>query len=70
MVEEKKLKIDFRNGGCGGHLGFLIGKILATFFSSRHFDTSYQVLSQLAFRFRRGSKQIFKMVAMMAILDF
>ena len=30
-VQEKKRKIDFRDGGQGGHLGFLIGTILAIF---------------------------------------
>ena len=30
-VEEKKRKIDFQDGGHGGHLGFPIGTILAIF---------------------------------------
>ena len=30
-VQEKKRKIDFQDGGHGGHLGFPIGTILATF---------------------------------------
>ena len=30
-VQEKKRKIDFQDGGHGGHLGFPIGKILAIF---------------------------------------
>ena len=30
-VTEKKLKIDFKDGGHGGHLGFPIGTILAIF---------------------------------------
>ena len=30
-VQEKKRKIDFQDGGHGGHLGFPIGKILAFF---------------------------------------
>ena len=30
-VQEKKRKIDFQDGGHGGHLGFLIGMILAIF---------------------------------------
>ena len=29
--QEKKRKIDFQDGGHGGHLGFPIGSILATF---------------------------------------
>ena len=30
-VQEKKRKIDFQDGGHGGHLGFSIGTILAIF---------------------------------------
>ena len=30
-VQEKKRKIDFKDGGHGGHLGFPIGTILAIF---------------------------------------
>ena len=45
-VQEKNFNIDFQDGG---HLGFPIRMILATF------DTSYQVSSKLAFRFRRRS---------------
>ena len=30
-VQEKKRKIDFQDGGLGGHLGFPIGTILAIF---------------------------------------
>ena len=30
-VQEKKRKIDFQDGFHGGHLGFLIGTILAIF---------------------------------------
>ena len=30
-VQEKKLKIDFQDGCHGGHLGFLLGMILAIF---------------------------------------
>ena len=30
-VQEKKRKIDFQDGGHGGHLGFPIGTILAIF---------------------------------------
>ena len=41
------------------------------FWSTSHPNASYQVSSQLAFRFRRRSeKYIFKMAAMAAILDF
>ena len=31
MVLEDKPKIGIQDGSCGGHLGFLIGKILYTF---------------------------------------
>ena len=30
-VQEKKRKIDFQDGGHGGHLGYMIGTILAIF---------------------------------------
>ena len=30
-ILEKKFKIDFQDGNCGGHLVFLIGMILAIF---------------------------------------
>ena len=42
-----------------------------SYFDLRHPNASYQVSNQLAFRFRRRSeKQIFKMAAMVAILDW
>ena len=31
LVQEKKRKIDFQGGGYGGHLGFLIGRMLPIF---------------------------------------
>ena len=40
------------------------------FLSTSHPDTSYQVSSQLTFRFRRSSKQIFKMAAISGHLGF
>ena len=43
------VKIDFQDGGHGGHLGFLIGMILAIFLSTSHPDASYQLSSQLTF---------------------
>ena len=103
-VQEKKLNIDFQDGGHGGHLGFLIRTILAIFdlqvtlmlptkfrvkwllglgeeaknrfsiwppwrpswiydrhdfsyfWSTSHPNASYQVSSQLVFRFRRSEK--------------
>ena len=46
-------------------------KDLMWFSSTSHADASYQVSSQLAFRFRRGSVEyISKLAAMAAILDF
>ena len=53
-VQEKKQKIDFQDGGHGGHLGFPIGMILAYFRSTGHPDASYQVSSQLAQGCRRS----------------
>ena len=44
-VQEKKFNIDFQDGA---HLRFLIRKILATFLSTSHLDTSNEVSSQLA----------------------
>ena len=115
-VQKKKRKIYFQNGG---HLRFLVETVLASFdlqvtpmlpikfqvswlfgsgeeaknifsrwspwrpswisyrndfscfWSTSHLDASYQVSSQLAFRFRRRSeKYIFKMTAMATTLDF
>ena len=57
---QEKVKNRFLSGH-RGHLRFAIGTILAIF---HHYDTSYQVSSQLAFRFRRRSeKQIFNRAA-------
>ena len=53
-VQEKKRKIDFQDGGHGGHLGFPIGTILAIFLFTSHPDASYQVLSKLARGCRRS----------------
>ena len=39
LVQEKKWKIDFQDGGHGGHLGFPIGTILAIY-DLRHPDAS------------------------------
>ena len=65
LVQEKKFKTDFQDGRHGRNLGFPIATI---FLSTSHPDASYQVSSQLAFKFiRRREKQIFKMAA---ILDF
>ena len=40
------------------------------FWSTRHLNTSNEVLSQLTFWLRRKSKQIFNMAAMVVIFDF
>ena len=71
MATKKKKKKDFEHGGHGGHLGFPIGTILAILDLQCHPNASYQVSSQLDFMFRRRSeKQIFKLAAIAAILDF
>ena len=52
-------------------LGFHITRVDCIFLSTSHFDDSYQVSGQLAFRFRRrNEKYIFNMPAMAAILVF
>ena len=48
---QRQFNIDFQDGG---HLGFLIRTILATFHRP-HLDTSNKVSSQLPFWFRRKS---------------
>ena len=54
-------KIDFQDGGHGRHVGFPIGTILTIFYLQFKY-ASYQVSSQLPFRFRRRSeKYIFKL---------
>ena len=60
-VQEKKLKINFQDGGHGSHLGFPIRIILAIF--------DLQVTLMLPAR-RRSIKYIFKMATTAAILDF
>ena len=63
---QKKRQIDFQNPSWISDRNDI-----SYFWSKSHFDTSYQVSSQLAFRFRRRRlKKIFKMAAMLAILDF
>ena len=34
MAQKQTSKINFQDGGCGGHFGFPINKILATFIST------------------------------------
>ena len=68
-VQEKKRKTDFKDGSHGGHLGFLIGTVLANFDLQVNLilPTKFQ---ELPFPFnRRSKKYIFKMVPMVAILD-
>ena len=45
LVQEKKQKVNFQNGGHGGHLGFPIGTILAIFVLqvTPMFPTKYRV---------------------------
>ena len=57
-VQEKTFKLNFQDNSRGGHLGFLIGTILAIFLSASHPDTSYPVSSQLAFWFRKKKFKI------------
>ena len=67
LIQEKKFKTDFQDGGHGVSDLNYFSYIL----SSSHLNISYQVLSPLAFLFRRrNSKHIFKMADMVAILDF
>ena len=79
-VKEKKFKIEFQDGDCGGPIGFLIRtssaifdlKVLSTNFQvSWHFGTLapiYQVSSQLASWFkRRNSARVFKVAAILQI---
>ena len=56
MVWDDKLKIGFQDGGCGSHLGFLIGKILYTF------DLQVILLLQCKFQLKlpSGSRADFK----------
>ena len=42
-------KIDFQDGGCGGHLGFFIGSF-SYFVSHRHPNAHHQVLIQMEYR--------------------
>ena len=46
LVQEKKRKIDFQDGGHSSHLGF---PYFTYFLSTSHPDASYQVSSQLDF---------------------
>ena len=64
-------KTDFQDGDCGGHLGFPTGTILAIF------DLEVILLLQCKFQLklpkrfgRKSQKLVFKMAAMVAILDF
>ena len=51
------------DGDCGGRLGFPIGTIAIFDLQDIILLSSYQVSSQLAFRFRGSSKEIIKMAA-------
>ena len=63
LVQKKKRKINFQNG-YGGHLGFPIETILSIS------DLQVKPMIQLASRFRRREKYIFKIATTAAILDF
>ena len=43
------LKIDFQDGGCGGHRGFSIGSF-SYFVSTKHHNAHHQVSIQLDYR--------------------
>ena len=69
LIQEKKQKKDFQDCRHGGHLGFSIKRILAIF--------DLQVTPMLPTKFwvswplgSKEAKNIFKMAAMVAILDF
>ena len=71
LFQETKRKIDFQDGGYGGHLGFLIGMILASFAlqDTPMLPTKFQV----SWPFSSGEKtknRFLKIAAMAAILDF
>ena len=69
-VQKKKRKIDFQDGSHGGQLGFLIGTILAFFGLQVDPILSTKFRVNQSFNSVRNSKWIFKMAAMVAILDF
>ena len=69
--KEKKSKKDFQQPLLGWLSWISNLKDFSYFWFTSHSNTSYQVLSQLAFRFRRIRAKIdFKVAAMVAILDF
>ena len=55
LAQDKKYKTGFQHGSYGDHLRFTIGTTLVIFLFTSHPDTSYKVLIQLAFQFRRRS---------------
>ena len=65
-------EIDFQDGSCGGHLGFLIGKLLFTIDKQVILQLQcIQVSTQTAkWLWSRRQKSIFKMESVVAILDF
>ena len=65
-VQKKKGKIDFQDGH---HFGFPIGTILAIFISTRRFLPNFKSTGPLV-QGNKRKKKSFKMVAMVAILDF
>ena len=69
--QEKKRKIDFYDGGHGGHLGFYIGTFLAIFALQDipMLPTQFQV-NWLLGSGEEEKNIFFKIAAMAAILDF
>ena len=60
LIQENKLKMNFQDGGFGGHLRFPIETLLPNFDFTGHPDGAYPVSSQVAFLFRsRSTKLIF-----------
>ena len=55
-VQGKKFKTDFQDGHHSRNLRFPIATIWAIFDLPSHPDASYQVLSQIAFQFRRSKE--------------
>ena len=61
--QEKIIKTDFQDGSHGSQFRFRIRTILAIFFIYKSRQYFLPSSGQLAFRFRRSSKQTFKMAA-------
>ena len=67
-VQEKKFKIDFQDGGHGGHLGFQIGKILDIF--DLHVALIFLTKFRVSWPFGSGEKVLgFQIRTILAISD-